>query len=61
MLYSHVASYQCGLEVGRPLCVHHIPVILIIAIFYSTMFVVFRSSWAHIFNDDPGEYLIAKY
>lgn len=26
----------------------------------STMFMVFRKSWAHLFNDDPGEYSSAR-
>lgn len=29
---------------------------IIIALFWSLLFLVFRSSWAHLFNDDPGKY-----
>lgn len=29
---------------------------LVISLIWSTMFMVFRNQWGHLFNDDPSEY-----
>jgi hypothetical protein len=31
---------------------------MLIALFFSTLFLIFRKSWARMFNDDPGAFYI---
>lgn len=51
-IHRDVIGDKLGMEVSRTLCVARLRYS---RLGYSAMFMVFRKSWAHIFNDDPGE------